>query len=166
MILQKETKLPISSWQEIWRYFSQLGTFSFFVRESNNLKYYENLLNCNHGTETLKLVSRRMISMSFSFQWLLHETFPSNTDVNQDTFVTEILHLLIETFVGHRKSPRNPAEIKDSCLLKDLQDWESFFQGKPWNFQVVPRCSPATDLGEVDNANSFSSAFESGGNFD
>lgn len=82
--------------------------------------------------------------------------------MNQDTFVTEILHLLIETFVEHRKSPRNPAEIKDSCLLKDLQDWESFLQGKPWNFQVVPCCSPATDLGEVDNANSFSFAFESG----
>lgn len=84
----------------------------------------------------------------------------------QDTFVTEMLHLLIETFVQQRKSPRNAAEFNNLRLLKDLQDRESFLQGKAWDFQVVPRCSPTIDLGGVDNANSFSSAFESGGNFD
>lgn len=126
------------------------------------------LLICNRGKETLKLVSRGMISVdtkSGAFNFRDMRLFPLKL-MRTKTFVPEILHLLIETFVRQRKSPRNPAEINDSCWLKDFQDGESFLQGKAWDFQAVPRCSPATDLGGVDNANSFSSAFESGINFD
>lgn len=88
--------------------------------------------------------------------------FPSKTDVNQDTFVTEILHLLTETFVQQRKSPRHPAEINGSSLLKDLQDWESFLQEKAWDFQAVPCCRPTIDVGRADNASSFSCTCEPG----
>lgn len=168
MILQKGSKPPISSWKEVLSYFSQLGAFYFFVRESNNLKYCENLLICNCAKETLKLVSRGRIlvdskSWIFNFRDFYMRLFPLKL-----MWTKTLLWLKSYTCCWNLcTAEKKPSRDQRLVLAKGLAGPRiSFLQGKAWDFQVVPHCSPAIDLGGLDNANSFFSAFESEGNFD